>query len=235
MCKMFFQVEDYFPFIIKSIPIIERFIELSSTSGHFMGKTRTKIAKFNVRRTGSYIARPAKIKRWTWRAVEQMGWTEQLSNRFVNSKWKKNLEFMLIEMYILRLEQLSARLCAQRSAWSVAIVERTNAAGRRVIEFDICIKQLIKSSFCFSIYPKWEFSHITLPVKNLLELKMHFRDLLRPPIPNWSTQCKRILGQKHAPLCQHALKKGQTPKPLRGELWSYVLGSHNFINVNLFA
>lgn len=62
---------------------------------------------------------------------------------------------------------------------------------------------------------------------------MHFRDLLRLPIPNWSTQCKRILSQRHAPLCQHALKKGQTPKPLRGELWSYVLGSHSFVNVIL--
>lgn len=62
---------------------------------------------------------------------------------------------------------------------------------------------------------------------------MHFRDLLRPSIPNWSAQCKRILSQRHAPLCQHALKKGQTPKPLRGELWAYVLGSHNFFNVSL--
>lgn len=60
---------------------------------------------------------------------------------------------------------------------------------------------------------------------------MHFRDLLRLPISNWSLQCKRILSQRHAPLCQHALKKGQTPKPLRGELWSYVLGSHSFVNV----
>lgn len=83
----------------------------------------------------------------------------------------------------------------------------------------------------YSVYPKWEFSHITLPVKNLLELKSHFRDLLRPPIPNWLVQCKRILSQQHAPLCQHALKKGQTPKPLRGELWSYVLGSNNLVNV----
>lgn len=27
---------------------------------------------------------------------------------------------------------------------------------------------------------------------------------------------------------------GQTPKPLRGELWSYVLGSHSYLNVNIF-
>lgn len=87
---------------------------------------------------------------------------------------------------------------------------------------DLCLR---------SVYPKWEFSHITLPVKNLHELKRHFHDLLRAPIPFWSIQCKRILAQQHAPLCQFALKKGQTPKPLRGELWSYVLGSNNFVNV----
>lgn len=85
--------------------------------------------------------------------------------------------------------------------------------------------------YLHSVYPKWEFSHIMLPVKNLHELKRHFHDLLRAPIPFWSIQCKRILVQQHAPLCQYALKKGQTPKPLRGDLWSYVLGSNNFINV----
>lgn len=51
------------------------------------------------------------------------------------------------------------------------------------------------------------------------------------PIVEWTSQCKRILCQKHSPLCQYALKKGQTPKPLRGELWSYVLGSNNYTNV----
>lgn len=87
----------------------------------------------------------------------------------------------------------------------------------------------------FSVYPKWEFSHITLPVKSLHDLKMHFRDLLIGSVPksDWSIQCRKILARKHSPLCQYALKKGHIPKPLRGELWSYVLGSHNFVNVNI--
>lgn len=86
------------------------------------------------------------------------------------------------------------------------------------------------------MYPKWEFSHITLPVRNLLDLKIFYRDLLKPSIsiPEWNLQCKKILLQKHSPLCQYVLRKGQTPTPLRGELWSYVLGSHNFRNVIIF-
>lgn len=52
------------------------------------------------------------------------------------------------------------------------------------------------------------------------------------PKTDWIAQCKRVLSQKHSPLCQHVLRKGQTPKPLRGELWSYVLGSYNYVNVN---
>lgn len=37
-----------------------------------------------------------------------------------------------------------------------------------------------------------------------------------------------MLQYKHAPLCQHILKKGQTPRPFRGDLWSFVLGSNSY-------
>lgn len=65
-------------------------------------------------------------------------------------------------------------------------------------------------------------------VKNLFELRVHFLDLIRQDykIQNWTLQCQRILQSKHAPLCQHLLKRGQTPAPFRGVIWSYVLGSH---------
>lgn len=82
-----------------------------------------------------------------------------------------------------------------------------------------------------STQPKWEFAHIELPVKNLSELKIQFSDLLRQKVHNWPAQCKKVLLQKHAPLCQHLLKKGQTPTPLRGALWSYVLGSNNCVSI----
>lgn len=76
--------------------------------------------------------------------------------------------------------------------------------------------------------PKWEFSHIALPVKNLFELRIHFADLLRYEAINgdWSSQCMKVLESRHAPLCQQILKKGLTPVPVRGALWAYVLGSH---------
>lgn len=77
------------------------------------------------------------------------------------------------------------------------------------------------------VVPKWEFSHIALPVKNLFDLRVLFSELLRNEMnPNdWSTTCEKILTTKHAPLCQQMLKKGMTPTPLRGKLWSIVLGS----------
>lgn len=81
----------------------------------------------------------------------------------------------------------------------------------------------------YSVHPKWEFSHIMLPVKNLRQLNVHFNDILRPKIANWTSQCKKILQKKHSPLCQYVLKKGQTPRPLRGELWAYVLGSNSYV------
>lgn len=76
--------------------------------------------------------------------------------------------------------------------------------------------------------PRWEFSHIALPVKNLAELRVHFADLLRQEMSatDFTAHCSRVLNFKHSPLCQQVLKKGTTPGPLRGELWSYVLGSH---------
>ncbi|EAT39615.1 AAEL008603-PA [Aedes aegypti] len=77
--------------------------------------------------------------------------------------------------------------------------------------------------------PKWEFSHISLPVKNLFELRVHFSELLRNDnnggTTDWAVTCQKILKTRHAPLCQQALKKGITPPPLRGHLWAYVLGS----------
>ncbi|XP_065072584.1 TBC1 domain family member 19 isoform X2 [Ochlerotatus camptorhynchus] len=77
--------------------------------------------------------------------------------------------------------------------------------------------------------PKWEFSHISLPVKNLFELRVHFSELLRNDnnggSTDWAVTCQKILKTRHAPLCQQALKKGITPPPLRGHLWAYVLGS----------
>lgn len=102
-------------------------------------------------------------------------------------------------------------------------------------QYDILVALNLIYFIC-SVYPKWEFSHITLSVRNLLDLKIFYRDLLKPSIPfaEWSLQCKKILLQKHSPLCQHVLRKGQTPTPLRGEFWSYVLGSHNFKNVMIF-
>lgn len=75
--------------------------------------------------------------------------------------------------------------------------------------------------------PMWEFSHISLHVKNLFDLRVHFSELIRPEqkVSNWTTQCRRVLQSRHAPLCQHLLKKGQTSTPYRGPLWMYVLGS----------
>ncbi|XP_058814857.1 TBC1 domain family member 19 isoform X2 [Topomyia yanbarensis] len=77
--------------------------------------------------------------------------------------------------------------------------------------------------------PKWEFAHISLPVKNLFELRVHFSELLRNDngggSADWAVTCQKILKTRHAPLCQQALKKGITPPPLRGSLWAYVLGS----------
>ncbi|XP_037926548.1 TBC1 domain family member 19 isoform X2 [Hermetia illucens] len=75
--------------------------------------------------------------------------------------------------------------------------------------------------------PKWEFAHIPLPVKNFFELRVHFADLLRlEPFQDLTLQCQRVLNYKHTPLCQQTLRKGNTPPPYRGALWSYVLGSH---------
>ncbi|CAO1340765.1 unnamed protein product [Diamesa hyperborea] len=77
------------------------------------------------------------------------------------------------------------------------------------------------------VVPKWEFSHIALPVKNLFDLRVHFGELLRNEmtLTDWSVTCERIMTTKHAPLCQQILKKGLTPTPIRGKLWANVLGS----------
>ncbi|XP_014089062.1 TBC1 domain family member 19 isoform X1 [Bactrocera oleae] len=82
--------------------------------------------------------------------------------------------------------------------------------------------------------PNWEFSHIELPVKNLFELRLLFAELFRKDGTtnnlDLPTQCKRILDTKQAPLCQHFLKKGRTPAPFRGELWSFVLSHGSYMN-----
>lgn len=77
------------------------------------------------------------------------------------------------------------------------------------------------------MYPKWEFSHIAISVKNLFELRVHYLDLIRNDhkSDNWLEQCRKVVEQKHAPLSQHILKKGITPAPHRGALWAQVLGS----------
>lgn len=76
--------------------------------------------------------------------------------------------------------------------------------------------------------PRWEFSHIALPVKNLADLRLNFADFLRQEMGpvEFTAHCNRVLTFKHSPLCQQILKKGTTPSPMRGELWSFVLGSH---------
>lgn len=91
---------------------------------------------------------------------------------------------------------------------------------------------------CFErLYPRWEFSHIAIPVKNLFELRVHYLDLIRNDCKsdNWLRQCQKVVNLKHSPLCQHILKKGNTPAPHRGALWSYVLGSQLKTYVSLFA
>lgn len=77
------------------------------------------------------------------------------------------------------------------------------------------------------VIPRWEFSHIALPVRNLQELRTVFLELLRNEMTmnDWSVTCERILSTRHAPLCQQILKKGLTPTQLRGKVWSIVLGS----------
>jgi hypothetical protein len=77
------------------------------------------------------------------------------------------------------------------------------------------------------VVPRWEFSHISLPVRNLLELRTFFSELLRNEMTmtDWSATCERILSTRHAPLCQQILKKGATPLQIRGKIWSIVLGS----------
>lgn len=71
-------------------------------------------------------------------------------------------------------------------------------------------KYFTKINYLFSVVPKWEFSHIALPVKNLFELRVHFAELLRNEMTliDWSVTCERIMTSKHAPLCQQILKKG---------------------------
>lgn len=77
------------------------------------------------------------------------------------------------------------------------------------------------------VIPRWEFSHIALPVKNLQELRTVFSELLRNEMTmtDWSATCERILSTRHAPLCQQILKKGATPTQIRGKIWSIVLGT----------
>lgn len=77
------------------------------------------------------------------------------------------------------------------------------------------------------VIPRWEFSHIALPVKNLQELRTVFSELLRneTSMTDWSATCEKILSTRHAPLCQQILKKGATPTQIRGKIWSIVLGT----------
>lgn len=85
------------------------------------------------------------------------------------------------------------------------------------------------------LFPKWELSHIAISVKNLFELRVHYLDLIRNDCKadNWLDQCQKVVAHKHAPLCQHVLKKGFTPAPHRGQLWAQVLNSQvkNYVKV----
>lgn len=85
------------------------------------------------------------------------------------------------------------------------------------------------------VIPRWEFSHISLPVRNLQELRSVFSELLRNEMTtsDWSATCEKILSTRHAPLCQQILKKGMTPTQLRGKIWSIVLGSELEEHVSL--
>lgn len=87
------------------------------------------------------------------------------------------------------------------------------------------------------VIPRWEFSHISLPVRNLQELRTVFSELLRNEmtVNDWSVTCERILTTRHAPLCQQILKKGLTPTQLRGKVWSIVLGSELEEHVSFFG
>lgn len=64
---------------------LERFFELSAASRNFMGEKSSEIFEFNVYWIRSYITRTAANWCWTRRFTEQMGWIEQLSNRFAIS------------------------------------------------------------------------------------------------------------------------------------------------------
>lgn len=80
-----------------------------------------------------------------------------------------------------------------------------------------------------NVYPKWEFSHIGLQVKNFGGLKVMYSDLLHAKTPGFPSLCSKVLGTKYATLCQYVLRKGQTPRLLRGEFWSYVLASDQIV------
>ncbi|XP_065357666.1 TBC1 domain family member 19 isoform X2 [Calliphora vicina] len=103
-------------------------------------------------------------------------------------------------------------------------------APKDILDVLLSLKGPIKSSENTEQVPKWEFSHISLPVKNLFELRNHYNDLMRNEsyagAADINLQCHRVLESKHAVLCQHLLRKGNTPAPYRGALWAYVLGSH---------
>ncbi|XP_030383303.1 TBC1 domain family member 19 [Scaptodrosophila lebanonensis] len=100
-------------------------------------------------------------------------------------------------------------------------------APKDLLDVFLSLKGPAKSGENTDQIPKWEFSHIALPVKNLFELRTHFADLLRSDnymgVSDPKVQCQRILEAKHAPLCQQFLKKGCTPAPYRGALWASVL------------
>uniref|UniRef100_A0A1I8MLL5 Rab-GAP TBC domain-containing protein n=1 Tax=Musca domestica TaxID=7370 RepID=A0A1I8MLL5_MUSDO len=103
-------------------------------------------------------------------------------------------------------------------------------APKDILDVLLSLKGPTKAAENTEQVPKWEFSHISLPVKNLFELRNHYSDLLRTESyagsSDMNLQCQRVLESKHAPLCQHLLRKGNTPAPYRGALWSFVLGSH---------
>lgn len=145
---------------------------------------------------------------------------------------KKSLNAMCAELQAIQGQQRAdkeelASKWEELSNYQVDLCYRPVYATKDLLEVLLSLKGPVKQDEDDNL-PRWEFSHIALPVKNLAELRLHFSDLLRQEmsVVDFTSHCNKVLNFKHSPLCQQVLKKGTTPAPLRGELWSYVLGSH---------
>lgn len=157
---------------------------------------------------------------------------------------KKSLNAMCAELQAIQgqprlpadKEELTSKW-EELSNYQVDLCYRPVYATKDLLEVLLSLKGPVKQEED-DFLPRWEFSHIALPVKNLADLRLHFSDLLRQEmsVADFTGHCNKVLNFKHSPLCQQVLKKGTTPAPLRGELWSYVLGSHldDFVSGNKY-